>query len=111
MQLKSILIPLVLSSTILLSEGLNYDNIDTNDKAGTQKKIDQTYRYGFDIVKNFLIDYKNENKLSQRELIEECNDSLYDSIFTYTILDKANHDYAMKTFLADCESYATSMYN
>lgn len=95
-----LLITLSYSSESTLNK-LYYDDIDLSNQKASQKKINSTYLFGMEILKESLISLKETNN---ETLIDECNESLYLAIFNNTIVDKLGRTSSYKKFEKDCEA-------
>lgn len=90
---------------------LYYDDINPSNLKESQDKINSTYLFGIDIVKESLKNMKKSSNLDTKLLIEECNESLYLAIFENTIVDKLGRSASFKKFENDCKTLAKQLSN
>lgn len=114
MKLTKILITVLVLSASLNADTIEnkfyYEKYDKNNHTASQKKVNATYLYGLSITKDVLTLLKDSQKLSKVKLQEECNESLFLSLFEESIIEEMNQKDTFKTFTKDCKRLVDTLY-
>ena len=88
---------------------LYYEKINPSNVEDSQKKVNLTYTFGIEILQETIKNIKNKTNYDKKQLLEECDESLYLAIFDKTIVDNLNRKESKKRFMEDCIKIVNSL--